>query len=103
MRYCKRCVYQESSALKRTFDEKGVCSGCRVAEEKEKIDWNARKEQLRESLIHTGRIFKVGSNKRNSPIKEISEIMHAISSRSSYEFLEKNQEIGYKHKRRFEL
>ena len=50
MRYCKRCVYPESSALELTFDEKGVCSGCRMAEEKEKINWNARKEKLREIL-----------------------------------------------------
>ncbi len=26
MRYCTRCVYPETSAIKMTFDEKGICS-----------------------------------------------------------------------------
>jgi len=50
MRYCARCVYPESSAVKLTFDERGICSGCRVAEEKEKIDWEARKKLFGEML-----------------------------------------------------
>ncbi|MBN2067938.1 MAG: N-acetyl sugar amidotransferase [Candidatus Diapherotrites archaeon] len=50
MRYCTRCVYPETSAIKMTFDEEGVCSGCRVAEEKEKINWDERKERLRQIL-----------------------------------------------------
>ncbi|MFA6635538.1 MAG: N-acetyl sugar amidotransferase [Candidatus Omnitrophota bacterium] len=50
MRYCKRCVYPESSAVKLTFDERGICSGCRVAEEKEKLDWGEREKQLRKIL-----------------------------------------------------
>ncbi|MDP2973423.1 MAG: N-acetyl sugar amidotransferase [Candidatus Diapherotrites archaeon] len=50
MRFCTRCVYPETSAIKMTFDEKGVCSGCRVAEEKEKIDWAKRKEMLAKIL-----------------------------------------------------
>ena len=38
MHFCKKCVYPSASAVKLTFDEHGVCSGCRVAEEKKKID-----------------------------------------------------------------
>jgi len=46
MRFCTRCLYPETSAIKLTFDDEGVCSGCRVAEEKEKIDWEERKKML---------------------------------------------------------
>jgi N-acetyl sugar amidotransferase len=31
-----------------TFDERGVCSGCRVAEQKKSIDWARRTEALRD-------------------------------------------------------
>ena len=30
------------------FDEKGVCSACRIAEKKRLIDWQEREKQLRE-------------------------------------------------------
>jgi len=46
MRYCTRCVYPSVSASPLTFDEKGVCSGCRVAEQKENINWDERLEIL---------------------------------------------------------
>lgn len=41
-RFCVRCVYGSSSAVALTFDENGVCSGCRVAEQERDIDWPAR-------------------------------------------------------------
>ncbi len=47
MRYCKRCVYPENHALGITFDAEGVCSGCRIHEEKEVIDWNERLTRLK--------------------------------------------------------
>lgn len=50
MRYCQRCVVPENYAIPLTFDEEGVCSACRVHEEKEKIDWNDREKRLREIL-----------------------------------------------------
>ncbi len=46
MRYCKRCLYPENHPLNITFDEAGVCSGCRVHEEKDIFDWDERKERL---------------------------------------------------------
>lgn len=48
MRYCKRCVYPENHPLNLTFDEQGVCSGCRIHEEKDEIDWNKRSKKLGE-------------------------------------------------------
>lgn len=42
MRYCRRCIYPENHPLNLTFDAEGVCSGCRVHEEKDRLDWNER-------------------------------------------------------------
>lgn len=46
MRYCTRCLYPENHPLHLTFDAQGVCSGCRVHEEKDSLDWDARREKL---------------------------------------------------------
>ena len=48
MKWCKKCVYPESSAVKLYFDEDGVCSGCRVSEQKIEIDWDERFKMLKE-------------------------------------------------------
>lgn len=45
MRYCKKCV-QPDTRPGIEFDEKGVCLACRFAEQKEKIDWAARRREL---------------------------------------------------------
>jgi len=50
MRYCKRCVYPENHPLQITFDEKGVCSGCRVHEEKDELNWKIRRKKLEDIL-----------------------------------------------------
>jgi N-acetyl sugar amidotransferase len=47
MRYCTRCLYPANHPLGITFDEQGVCSGCRVHEEKDQLDWAERFERLR--------------------------------------------------------
>lgn len=48
VRYCTRCVYPSAAATPLTFDEAGVCSGCRVALQKTQIDWNERWRMLEE-------------------------------------------------------
>jgi len=50
MKYCTRCLYPENHPLNITFDDHGVCSGCRVHEEKDSLDWGDRKEKLRNIL-----------------------------------------------------
>lgn len=50
MRYCTRCVYPGNHPLNLVFDEEGVCSGCRIHEEKDAVDWKERGQRL-------GRIF----------------------------------------------
>lgn len=50
MRYCQRCLYPANHPLFITFDEQGVCSGCRIHEEKDRLDWSERGEKLRKIL-----------------------------------------------------
>ena len=46
MQVCKRCLYTSYHPLYLTFNEEGVCSGCRVHEEKDQLDWNDRASKL---------------------------------------------------------
>lgn len=46
MKYCLRCGYPENHPLFITFDDQGVCSGCRVHEEKDQLDWDDRGRKL---------------------------------------------------------
>lgn len=48
MQWCTKCVYPASSAVKLSFDENGVCSGCVVNGEKPNIDWEKRARMLKE-------------------------------------------------------
>jgi N-acetyl sugar amidotransferase len=50
MRYCNRCLYPENHPLNIIFDEDGICSGCRVHEEKDTLDWAPRFEKLKNLL-----------------------------------------------------
>jgi len=51
VQYCTRCVYPSIAATPLTFDENGVCSGCRVAEQKKYINWDERWQMLK-ALCH---------------------------------------------------
>ena len=46
-KFCKNCVYPETSAVTLQFDNKGICSGCKVAKNKEKIDWQKREKYFK--------------------------------------------------------
>ena len=46
IQWCSRCVYPSSSAVPLSFDKNGVCSGCRIHEQKKKINWDSRLEML---------------------------------------------------------
>jgi len=48
MKWCTKCIYPASSAVKLSFDENGVCSGCIVNAEKPKIDWDERAKMLQD-------------------------------------------------------
>lgn len=47
--FCKKCV-TSNQRPRISFDDEGVCSACRYAEEKERMDWKGREEQLRDLL-----------------------------------------------------
>jgi len=46
MEYCKRCVYPANARPGIILDEQGVCSGCRVVESREDIEWSGREQRL---------------------------------------------------------
>jgi len=50
IKFCKRCLYTTAHPLGLTLDHEGICSGCRVHEEKDKLDWVKRWEDL-ESIV----------------------------------------------------
>ena len=47
IQYCRRCVYPAIAASPLTFDENGVCSGCRVSDQKKNINWSERLKMLK--------------------------------------------------------
>lgn len=42
IKFCKRCLYTTAHPLGLVLDGEGICSGCRVHEEKETLDWDER-------------------------------------------------------------
>lgn len=44
--YCSRCLYTTEHPLGLVLDDQGVCSGCRVHEEKDRLDWESRWQKL---------------------------------------------------------
>ena len=59
MKFCKRCLYPENHALNLIISSDGICSGCKVHEEKDSIDWSYRWNEL-EKLVKQ---FKCNSGK----------------------------------------
>lgn len=47
IRFCSRCLYSSHHPLHITFDDEGLCSGCKVHEEKDFLDWGERANRLR--------------------------------------------------------
>lgn len=45
--FCKRCLYTTSHPLGLVLDEEGICSGCRIHEEKDNLDWAERWDKLK--------------------------------------------------------
>ncbi len=44
--YCRKCVYHNYHPLNLYIDNDGICSGCKIHEEKDILDWKAREEKL---------------------------------------------------------
>lgn len=52
---CRRCLYTTRHSLGLTIDDEGICSGCRIHEEKDTLDWQARWAKL-EALVSPYRV-----------------------------------------------
>ena len=50
MKFCKKCFYSEEHPLNITFNEKGICSGCQVHDEKNIINWEEKIEKLKKII-----------------------------------------------------
>jgi len=50
VQFCKRCLYSTDHPLGLIVDDEGICSGCRIHEEKDSLDWRYRWEKL-EKLV----------------------------------------------------
>ena len=50
--YCSRCLYPDTHPLGLVLDDEGICSGCRVHEEKNLLDWRARWSALKALVKH---------------------------------------------------
>lgn len=50
IQFCKRCLYSTAHPLGLMLDEEGICSGCRMHEEKDRLNWDERWQRL-ESLV----------------------------------------------------
>jgi N-acetyl sugar amidotransferase len=50
LRVCARCLYTELHPLNIVINDDGLCSGCRIHEEKDQIDWPQRQQQLAQLL-----------------------------------------------------
>jgi N-acetyl sugar amidotransferase len=50
LQFCKRCLYGSDHPLGLVIDDEGICSGCRIHEEKDRLDWRERWDRL-EKLV----------------------------------------------------
>ncbi|MGQ3076562.1 MULTISPECIES: N-acetyl sugar amidotransferase [Rhizobium/Agrobacterium group] len=81
--HCKRCLYNTGHPLGLTIDEEGVCSGCRIHEEKDSLDWNERWNRLGEIV----RSYRSASGKAYDCIVPVSGagdahfIVHVVKER----------------------
>ena len=49
--FCKRCLYSSNHPLGLILDSDGICSGCRIHEEKDSLDWSYRFEKIKDKEI----------------------------------------------------
>lgn len=58
---CVRCLYSIFHPLGLVLDDEGVCSGCRIHEEKDSLDWDARWKKLEDLVapykVESGRTY----------------------------------------------
>ena len=91
MKFCKRCLYSSDHPLGIVLDGDGICSGCRIHEEKNKLDWDYRKDKL-QRLVKTYKtrkdftydcIVPVSGNSSGITSSLISSFVHSSTGYSS--------------------
>ena len=65
MKYCTRCCYPHNTRPAMSFDEQGLCSGCRTAEKRnnEPVDWSEKQKKLSQIL----EVYKQKAKDNGSP------------------------------------
>lgn len=79
MIFCKRCLYNNKHPLFITIDEEGICSGCRIHEEKDEINWHEREKDL----------IKILDNYRNKNNTNYDCIIPVCGARDSFYIVHK--------------
>jgi N-acetyl sugar amidotransferase len=74
IQFCNRCLYSTAHPLGLILDEAGICSGCRIHEEKDSLDWAARWHML-EGLVNPY---------RNLDVKNYDCIVPVTGAQDSY-------------------
>ena len=80
---CSRCLYSLDHALGLTIDEEGICSGCRIHEEKDRLDWSHRWQQL-EKIVAPYRAKSPGTYDCIVPVSGANDshfILHLVKER----------------------
>lgn len=68
IQFCKNCLYANTHPLGLTINDKGICSGCEIHEEKYNLDWNSRFNKL----LRIVKSYKSISNKNYDCIVPVS-------------------------------
>ncbi len=80
---CRRCLYTKKHPLGLTLDEEGICSGCRIHEEKDTLDWASRWGRLVE-LVQPYRALSGKSHDCIVPVTGANDsyyIVHLVKER----------------------
>lgn len=83
VQYCTRCVYPGIAATPLTFDEDGVCSGCRVHDQQDTIDW-ARREKMFRALVEETKARATGAYDCLIPVSGGKDSFYQIHTILSY-------------------
>ena len=85
IKHCKRCLYPSNHPLNLLIDEDGICSGCRIHEEKNIINWDKKKTNFSDIVKE----YKSNSGKNYDCIVPVSGasdsyyILHIVKSRNN--------------------
>ncbi len=79
VRVCSRCLYTQNHPLGIYIDENGLCSGCKIHEEKDTLNWPEREQKLKSIL----------SEYKNKNLNNYDCIIPVSGARDSYFIVDK--------------